>query len=121
MSFNNQWSENDDGLPALTRGDYRVEWVDLGEGLEGDFDPSESDDEHLLRFEFSQRNETGDFIPVDDASYCTAVSRSTPADQLKRLLEVIMGHAFPNLEAGLGIKKVCERMSWINERQGDLA
>ena len=41
----------DTTVMALTQDNYRVEWVDLGEGLSGEYDPSNPDDVAMLRFD----------------------------------------------------------------------
>ena len=38
-------------MVEVIRGDRKVEWVDLGEGLDGEYDPDNEDDVALLRFD----------------------------------------------------------------------
>ena len=38
-------------MTEVIRGDRKVEWVDIGEGWNGDYDPDDPDDTALLRFD----------------------------------------------------------------------
>lgn len=89
-----------------------VEWTDLGEGWDGDYNPNDPDDVALLRFDISVI-EKGEVIPIDDASYCTQVPVNTKKKILKAGLEMIMDEIFDAVIEGNSIKKACERMSWI--------
>jgi hypothetical protein len=71
----------------LQRGSVKVEWVELGEGVSGDYDPTDPDDVELLRFDFYG---LGEWRPVLDTSYCTRVSIDTPEKRQKELLELLM-------------------------------
>ena len=51
---------------ALIDGRYKVEWVNLGEGKDGDYDSNNPDDIALLRFDISFDGEL-----MQDGSYCT--------------------------------------------------
>ena len=78
-------------MTEVIRGDRKVEWVDIGEGWNGDYDPDDPDDTALLRFDVLElTNIHGLFSdsPVmewevlDDASYCTQMpADSSEADQ----------------------------------------
>jgi len=90
-----------------------VEWTDLGEGFEGDYNPDDPEDIALLRFDISLID-NGELIPIDDASYCTQVPVDTDDEILKAGLEMIMDEIFDAVILGNSIKKACERMSWIS-------
>jgi len=107
---------NEYNLPLLQKGNIIVEWVYLNEGYSGEFDPSDLDDDQLLRFDISKRE--GGFInPIDDASYCTHIRLQTPVHILQKALRVIMSYVWSRAESGESIKKLCEWLSWINEKE----
>jgi len=90
-----------------------VEWTDLGEGIQGDYNPDDPEDIALLRFDISLIDK-GETIPIEDASYCTQVPVDTDDKILKEGLEMMMEEIFDAVIHGNSIKKVCERMSWIS-------
>jgi len=98
---------------TYTRDNYKVEWVDIGEGWCGDYDPTDPDDTPLLRFDVYRLVQTlrgEEWEPMDDASYCTAMPVHTDTMTLHRGLEAIM-------EAVYGkdsVKRVCEELSWMS-------
>lgn len=91
----------------------RVEWTDIGEGLNGDYNPDDPEDVALLRFDIDRWNGF-DWEPVDDASYCTNVPASTDTDTLMTLLEQIMAEVGDDVRAGISVKKKCEGLSWLS-------
>ena len=50
--------------------EVKVEWAYIGEGYNGDYDPSDPDDVELLRF-YVYHIDDGEWVEVEDASYCT--------------------------------------------------
>ncbi len=95
---------------VLIRGNLRIDWDELGEGWNGDWDPDDPDDVELLRFSV-YRLEGGEWVEADDASYCTQVPVATAAGVRQRLLEGLMDE----IDGARGsIKKLCERLSWID-------
>jgi hypothetical protein len=58
---------------AFSHGRYRLEWCDLGEGINGDYNPNDPSDRPLLRADLY-----GDGEPLDSGSYCTLALTSTP-------------------------------------------
>lgn len=101
----------------LIKDDVKVEWVNLGEGWNGDYNPDNPEDTNLLRFDVSCL-ENGLWCPVEDASYCTQVPASTPEPELRRLLQVLLDEVYSGVHGGHSVKKLCERLSWI--KPGDL-
>lgn len=101
----------------LIDGDLKVEFIDIGEGWCGDYNPDDSEDEELLRFYVSRRGrkdaDEEEWIDLDDGSYCTAMPVSAPEDIQRRALDVLMREARDSLEGG-GFKKTMEWMSWIS-------
>lgn len=99
-------------MDELVKGNVRVSWEELGEGLDGDYDPNDPDDVELLRFDVSVFKD-GYWEAVDDASYCTLMPISAPDILKSSGLRIIMDEVYEPLMAGYSIKKVCERLSWI--------
>jgi len=92
-----------------------VEWSNLGEGIEGDYNPDDPDDVALLRFDISVKNKDDEeWEAVDDSSYCTQVPVETEEKILKAGLEMIMDEVFEAVVEGHSIKRACEQMSWIS-------
>ena len=93
----------------LTIKNVSVELEDIGEGLSGDYDPNDKDDIPLLRFTVLKDGE-----PVDDASYCTQVPTDITPTEATNVLATIMNEVAEPLAQGYSIKKMCERLSWID-------
>lgn len=95
----------------------KVEWVDLGEGLDGDYNPNDPDDMELLRFDVSYRETRNDeWEAVPDSSYCTMVQNTTPPKVLKELLRIIYNTVCPCWlrPPRVSVKRICEGFSWLN-------
>lgn len=103
----------------LIRGKIKAEWVNLGEGRSGDYDPDDPEDVALLRFDISRLTDNPedgrnlDWEMIEDASYCTNMPVDTPGDILMDALTFIMNEIYDEAAAGNSIKKLCERLSWI--------
>lgn len=99
----------------LIKGNVKVEWVRLGEGYDGDYDPSDPEDVELLRFDVSVQNpETLEWEEPRDSSYCTLFPTDSPEEQQQKALELIMFNIYDHASAGLSIKRRCEELSWID-------
>jgi hypothetical protein len=115
----------------LVAGRVKVEWSELGEGWDGDFDPSDPDDVELLRFDFYALT-AGEWVAVSDASYCTRVPVATSPEVRQTLLAVLLAEAAPSIEEALNpivdeeaagapgerevhptSRKLFEHLSWI--------
>lgn len=97
---------------ALIDGKYKVEWVNLGEGKDGDYDPNDPDDVALLRFDVSFDGEL-----MQDGSYCTLLPVDTPENILRKGLERIMDTINEECRSdGSCSTKVFEELSWIGTR-----
>ena len=95
----------------LAEGNYKAEWVNIGEGWDGDYNPNDPDDTPLLRFDTYRKN--GDeWEPIDDGSYCTAMPVGTPDNILLRALELIVADL--NAVVDLSPKRALEALSWMN-------
>jgi hypothetical protein len=104
----------------VIRGNRKVEWVDLGEGFSGDYDPSNPDDQELLRFDVlelrqvhepthADDDEAHEWVAMDDASYCTQMPADTSDKILRRGATMIMNVTYGKTN----IKRICEGLSWI--------
>jgi hypothetical protein len=100
-------------LMELIRGDVRIEWDAIGEGLIGDYNPDNPNDIELLRF-YVQKKENGEWVDIEDGSYCTLFPVSASEEEMKKGLEILMDNFYDAAVAGESIKKIGERMSWIS-------
>ena len=96
----------------FTRNNLRIEWIDLGEGLSGDYNPDDPEDIHLLRFDLYNSID-GVWEMVDDCSYCTLMPVDTSEDILMKALEYMIDEFTEVINAGYSGKKTGERLSWI--------
>lgn len=101
-------------MDELIKDKVKVEWVRLGEGWSGDYDPEDLEDEELLRFDVSRLNDDGEWEDPGDASYCTQVPVSAAPEQRAKLLQQIMDTVYEPLMGGYSIKKICEELSWMD-------
>lgn len=92
-----------------------VEWVDLGEGWCGDYNPDDPDDDALLRFDSFVKDGLS-WEPLDDGSYCTQVPVETDDETLRKLARIVVEELADSYSACGGVKKAGERMSWISPR-----
>lgn len=96
----------------LIKNSIRIELVNLGEGLSGDYDPTNPEDVNLLRFDVSRKvGRRWEEIP--DASYCTQIPAYANTQTKRKVLQILMRDIYPPASRGHSIKKLCERLSWI--------
>lgn len=98
----------------LIRDRVKVSLVNLGEGVSGDYNPDDPEDENLLRFDVSVF-EDGEWQEVRDASYCTNIRADLPEERLRFHMNFIMDHVYENVMSGKSIKRLCEELSWIGD------
>ena len=104
----------EDGILELVRDNVKVEWVNLGEGWDGDYDPDDPEDTNLLRFDVSCRDSINDeWSEVDDGSYCTQMPANTPSKILMLALVEIMDLIYNDIMSVGRSKRICEKMSWL--------
>jgi hypothetical protein len=96
------------------RGRVIVQWVALGEGLCGDYNPDDPDDIEYLRFDILTIDNAGCETPVDDASYCTLMPVSASDDDKRDALITIMDHVYSKVIRGESIKRLCQQLSYIS-------
>lgn len=108
-------SESDEIVMQLIKSGVRAEWLNIGEGLTGDYNPEDQDDIQLLRFDISVRNH-GKWAEVEDASYCTQMPADTLAPVLEPGLRYILDEYVQTLRAHpfSSVKKLGERLSWLS-------
>ncbi|QST02742.1 hypothetical protein IMZ31_19525 (plasmid) [Pontibacillus sp. ALD_SL1] len=99
----------------LIKGNVKVSFVNIGEGISGDYDPKNPNDVNLLRFDVEVLQD-GDWEPVSDASYCTAgVTADATEEQIQEKLQELMDayyeplHSYPETS----VKKIGEKMSYL--------
>lgn len=104
------------GDDVLIRGNVRVMWEDIGEGLSGDYDESDPDDIPLLRFYIDRWNPTdpNGWVEVEDGSFCTQMPTSATPTQRRQGLELLMGRVYENVAAGESLDRAGEELSWIS-------
>lgn len=100
-------------VDSLIKDRVRVDWVELGEGWSGDWNPDDPDDEELLRFDVYWLDDNGEWVDPGDVSYCTGFPASATAEQREKGLRILMDAFYEPMMAGYSGKKIGERMSWI--------
>jgi hypothetical protein len=110
---NDSFSINDSKLPTIIRGNVRIDWVNLGEGFDGDYDPENADDVNLLRFDV-YRHDGADWVEVSDGSYCTQVPAHTDHVTLRRILTSFMDYIHDDIKSVGKSKRKCEQLSWTD-------
>ena len=91
----------------------KVEFDNLDEGHNGDYNPDDPDDVNLLRFSGSRWN-IDHWVAIDDSSYCTQMPAQTSKFVLMMALLHIMKKVGDEVRAGRSVKKICEQLSWIS-------
>lgn len=99
-----------------------AEWVNDGEGICGDYNPSDPEDVNLLRFDISYNTnppeaEEQNWEEVEDASYCTCVPADNSLTYLSKTLWIIFKEyreVIDDYISGHSVKKLGERLSWIS-------
>jgi hypothetical protein len=109
----NTIESNEYDLPVLIRGDLKIEWVNLDEGISGDYDETDPDDVNLLRFDVYRLNlDNGGWEPIEDGSYCTLVHHDAPKEELIKHLQHFMDTIYDDVSSHGKAKRLCEALSW---------
>ncbi|MCL4722816.1 MAG: hypothetical protein KJZ90_00875 [Rhodocyclaceae bacterium] len=97
-------------------GDIGVAFADIGEGRNGDYNPEDPEDEALLRLDFMQKDEGGEFVDTD-GSGCTNVSVSATKEERQRFLELAMAHAQKHIirDKSTNFKMLCGALTWMSK------
>lgn len=104
-------SINEYDLPTIIRRNVRIDWVNLNEGNDGDYDPTDKHDTNLLRFDV-YRFDGNNWEAIDDGSYCTRVPASTLQVTLVEHLVHFMNTIYDDVSAHGKAKRLCESLSW---------
>lgn len=99
-----------------------TEWVNIGEGLFGDYNPENPEDVNVLRFDVSYaiKELSSDTVTfwedVEDASYSTNTPANTDIRTLIKLLYIIFKEYRAKIDEypEVSLKKLGERLSWIS-------
>lgn len=110
---NDSFSINEHKLPTIIRGNVRIDWVNLHEGFDGDYDPENPDDVNLLRFD-AYRHDGADWVEVEDGSYCTQIPANTNHVTLRRILRSFMDYIYDDVVSVGKAKRKCEQLSWTD-------
>lgn len=113
-------TRNPDADTILTAEDdvIRVEFITLGEGYYGDYDPDDPDDAELIRFDVYAKGlyREGEWAMVEDASYCTTLEVDTPMEVLEKKITIVFNeyrNVADNILNGESVRKLGEILSWI--------
>lgn len=95
--------------------ELKVEWANIDEGYNGDYNPDDSNDVELLRF-YVYFNDDGEWEPVENASYCTNMPLHTPQEILEASLEAIFSRYKDEMggDPYAPVKNLGEELSWIS-------
>jgi hypothetical protein len=88
-----------------------IEWI--GEGLDGDYNPGDPNDVPLLRFSVYKKI-NGQWEAMDDASYCTQLPATITTKKALEAAGQILSLVEDTVLKGGSIKKICEKLSWID-------
>jgi hypothetical protein len=97
----------------IERENFLFEFEDIGEGWEGDYDPSDPEDTPLLRF-YLRWKKDGEWQDVPDCSYCTRLPTSTSPEVLEKIANEALDRVEEAARQGESLKRLCERLSWMS-------
>lgn len=101
---------------VLWVGNIGVAFADMGEGHDGDYNPEDPDDEPLLRLDFMQMDEDGNYLDID-GSGCTQVNADKATmDQRQCFLEMAMAYAQEHVVRGdRSFKRLVGALTWQDQ------
>ena len=129
IKFENIEVFSEDGIVRVD-----LEWI--GEGIDGDYDASDSDDIPLLRYsvyrKFTKdckdkaerlcddftRFKIGEWMEVDDSSYCTQLSALENRDSLIEAAQFILAYVQSGVRDFNHEKRLYELLSWVGIKDG---
>lgn len=97
----------------ISVGRLRLSWEYIGEGHSGDYDPSDPQDQQLLRFYVEWLTVNDGWQELDDASYCTCLTVGTDRGDLCRYAVDILHSISPDGDRPSNYKKTMELWSWL--------
>ncbi len=110
----------DDALIRAENDRIRVDIVNIGEGINGDYNPEDPSDENLLRFDVYYKDPEDkdmDWTEVGDASYCTNLTAKASEEVLEKAVTAIFNRyddVATHIISGGSVKKMGEELSWIS-------
>ena len=94
--------------------EIKIDLNDIGEGINGDYDPEDLDDEPLLRITCYTRNGDDEWEQIPNGSACTQINANTTPEFLDRFLKFAMRRIAATVRRGLSIKHIIEDLSWVS-------
>lgn len=104
---------NEYSLPSIIRENVRIDWVNLNEGYDGDYDPENPEDKNLLRFDVFH-HDGKDWYGIEDGSYCTQVHAGATKEKLVEHLKQFMDIVYDDVSKHGKAKRLCEQLSWTS-------
>ena len=99
----------------LVTGDIRIVLhTETNEGYYGDYNSEDPNDELLYRFDVDKFDD-GEWQAIDNASYCTRLPHDISNEEVNKALNMLANEIVDPASGGYSIKKICERMSWIEK------
>ena len=98
----------------LLQNDYvKVEFIRLGEGYNGEFDPSNPEDEELYRLDiFVDKTGKGHFNEASE-SRCTCIAVSSPEKEVIAKLKAVYDRVQNALAKGENLSDVADELSYM--------
>ena len=96
----------------------RVDFVNIGEGLCGEYNADNPDDINMLRFDVYVKNDEKNWERVEDASYCTNIPADADLDILKERITTIYrryADVIDSYPVSSSVKKLGEELSWLSD------
>ena len=93
----------------------RIEFANIGEGWNGEYNPKDPEDENLIRF-YAYYCMDNIWYEVTDGSYCTMTPVNAPMDELKSKIKKVFDRYRDNADeilAGCSVKRLGEELSYI--------
>jgi len=112
-----------------------LEWI--GEGNCGEYNPEDPEDQPLIRYSLYRKfhmnqdpdeianvcdvdvYEEGEWMAVEDGSYCTQLVATAPKEQLEAAAKFILEQVEDELRDFQREKRLYERLSWIKLEDGE--
>lgn len=89
-----------------------VELANIGEGINGDFDPADPDDINFLRF-YIYAYDGADMAYIDNASRCTFIPADITDEEALRMANYIMQQVYDPIIAEQSIDAICDKLSYL--------
>ena len=123
--YGKEQTGNDEIVAIMHDDVIKVEFINIGEGYNGDYNPEDLEDAELLRFAvYIQRDCSDDeldeddgWVEVEDSSYCTCIQADTDKDKIYKAINVIFDeykNHVTHIRNDGSVKKLGESLSWIN-------